>query len=74
MLETDFTRMPDPGDEVFTAPLKKPAQVGQDWLEPAQRAYTAEENAIWDELFARQMQVLPGRAASRSARITSGRS
>ena len=51
MLETDFTRMPDPGDEVFTAPLKKPAQVGEDWLEPAQRAYTAEENAIWDELF-----------------------
>jgi phenylalanine-4-hydroxylase len=62
--ETDFTRLPDPGPEVFTAPLQRPAHVGEDWLEPAQRQYTAEEHAIWDELYARQMQVLPGRAAS----------
>lgn len=62
--QTDFTRLPDPGPEVFTAPLQRPAQVGEDWLEPAQREYSAEEHRIWDDLYARQTQVLPGRAAT----------
>ena len=62
--QTDFTRLPDPGPEVFTAPLQRPAHVGEDWLEPAQRQYSAEEHCIWDDLFARQLDVLPGRAAS----------
>jgi phenylalanine-4-hydroxylase len=62
--QTDFTRLPDPGPEVFTAPLQRPAHVGEDWLEPAQRQYSAEEHRIWDDLYARQMEVLPGRAAS----------
>lgn len=62
--QTDFARLPDPGPGVFTAPLQRPAQVGEDWLEPAQREYTAEEHRIWDDLYARQMQVLPGRAAT----------
>ena len=60
----DFSRLPDPDPRVFTAPLKRPARVGADWLEPAQHAYGADENAVWDELFARQLQILPGRAAS----------
>lgn len=60
----DFTRLPDPGPEVFTAPLRRPSHVGEDWLEPAQRRYTAAEDAVWDALFARQMEVLPGRAAT----------
>ncbi|MGE8142604.1 phenylalanine 4-monooxygenase [Novosphingobium sp. NPDC080210] len=64
MLDADFSRLPDPGPEVFTAPLQRPAHVGEDWLEPQQHAYSSAENAIWDELFARQMEVLPGRAAS----------
>ncbi len=63
-IEPDFTRLPEPGPAVFTAPLKRPAHVGEDWLEPAQTAYTAADHAIWDDLFARQMKVLPGRAAS----------
>ncbi len=58
----DFSRIPDLPEDVFTAPLKKPAHVGADWLEPAQRAYTADEHAVWDTLFARQMNILPGRA------------
>lgn len=62
--QTDFARLPDPGPGVFTAPLQRPAQVGEDWLEPTQREYTAEEHRIWDDLYARQMQVLPGRAAT----------
>lgn len=62
--EPDYTRLPDPGPQVFTAPLKRPAHVGADWLEPAQTVYSSDENAIWDELYARQMKVLPGRAAS----------
>ena len=62
--QTDFSRLPDPGPGTFTAPLKRPAHVGEDWLEPTQRAYSADEHAVWDDLFARQSQLLPGRAAS----------
>ena len=61
---SDFSRLPDPDPGVFTAPLKRPAHVGEDWLEPAQTAYGAEDDAIWNDLFARQMDILPGRAAS----------
>ena len=60
----DFSRLPDIGHGVFAAPLQRPAQVGEDWLEPAQRRYTADEHAVWDELYARQLEILPGRAAS----------
>ncbi len=62
--EQDFTRLPDLPAEVFTAPLKKPAHVGDDCLEPNQTDYTAEDNPIGNELFARQMAVRPGRAAT----------
>ncbi|HEX7710946.1 MAG TPA: phenylalanine 4-monooxygenase [Sphingomonadaceae bacterium] len=61
-METDFTRLPALSGEVFTAPLQRPAHLGEDWLEPAQRAYGAGEHAIWNDLFARQMELLPGRA------------
>ncbi len=60
----DFTALPDVSDEVFTAPLKRPSHVGEDWLEPQQTQYTSEDDVIWNELFARQMKVLPGRACS----------
>ena len=63
-LDSDFTRLPALGEQVFTAPLKKPDHVGEDWLEPAQHSYTSDEHAIWDDLFTRQMEVLPGRAAT----------
>ncbi len=62
--QTDFTRLPDMDESVFTAPLKKPDRVGDDWLEPKQTEYDSEDDAIWNDLFARQMEVLPGRAAS----------
>jgi phenylalanine-4-hydroxylase len=62
--ETDFSALPAMGGEVFTAPLQRPAQLGDDWLEPAQRDYTRDDHAIWDDLYARQMDILPGRAAS----------
>ena len=62
--ESDFTVLPQMPADVFTAPLKRPAHVGEDWLEPAQTDYSSDQHAIWDELFARQMQVLPGRAAT----------
>jgi phenylalanine-4-hydroxylase len=62
--ESDFTVLPQMPADVFTAPLKRPAHVGEDWLEPAQTTYSSDEDAIWDDLFARQMQVLPGRAAT----------
>ncbi|MAM37880.1 MAG: phenylalanine 4-monooxygenase [Erythrobacter sp.] len=50
--------------DVFTAPLKKPDHVGDDWLEPKQTEYDGEDNAIWNDLFKRQMEMLPGRAAT----------
>ena len=62
--EDDFSRLPELDEAVFTAPLKKPAHVGDDWLEPEQTVYTSEDDAVWNDLFARQMEVLPGRAAS----------
>ncbi|GGE02365.1 phenylalanine-4-hydroxylase [Tsuneonella deserti] len=62
--EPDFTDLPEMPADVFAAPLKKPAHVGEDWLEPKQADYSSEDDAIWNDLFARQMDVLPGRAAS----------
>lgn len=63
-LAAEFTRLPDLPAGVFTAPLKRPDHVGEDWLEPEQHDYTAAEHAIWDDLYARQMEILPGRAAT----------
>jgi phenylalanine-4-hydroxylase len=60
----DFARLPDLPAELYTAPLRRPAQVGEDWLEPCQTDYSAQNHRTWDDLYARQMQVLPGRAAS----------
>jgi phenylalanine-4-hydroxylase len=62
--QQDFTTLPELPADVFTAPLKKPAHVGEDWLEPKQTEYDSEDDAIWNDLFARQMDILPGRAAS----------
>jgi phenylalanine-4-hydroxylase len=61
---SDFATLPDVSSDVFTAPLRRPAHVGEDWLEPAQRDYSSDEDAIWNDLFARQMEILPGRACS----------
>jgi phenylalanine-4-hydroxylase len=62
--ESDFSALPDMPADIFAAPLKKPAYLGDDWVEPKQTEYASEDNAIWDDLFARQMKVLPGRAAT----------
>jgi phenylalanine-4-hydroxylase len=59
---SDFSALPDLPAEVFTAPLQRPLHVGEDWLEPRQREYSSDEDAIWNDLFERQMDVLPGRA------------
>nr|WP_207912351.1 phenylalanine 4-monooxygenase [Parafrankia sp. BMG5.11] len=61
--DRDFSALPDMPGDVFTAPLQKPAHVGDDWLEPRQADYSSDDDAIWNDLFARQMEVLPGRAA-----------
>ena len=62
--EFDFSALPRVAEDVFTAPLKRPAHVGEDWLEPAQRVYSRDDDAIWNDLFERQMDILPGRACS----------
>ena len=47
-------------EHVFTEP---PEGAGADWTVPQNWSdYTAEEQATWDILYARQMKVLPGRA------------
>jgi phenylalanine-4-hydroxylase len=61
---SDFSALPHLPADVFTAPLQRPARVGEDWLEPRQRDYSSDDDAIWNDLFARQMDVLPGRACS----------
>ncbi|HEU4650210.1 MAG TPA: phenylalanine 4-monooxygenase [Croceibacterium sp.] len=58
----DFLALPEVPPGVFTAPLQRPAHVGEDWLEPAQRTYSSDEDAVWNALFERQMDILPGRA------------
>jgi phenylalanine-4-hydroxylase len=60
--ESEFSALPDVPDAVFTAPLQRPAHVGEDWLEPKQRDYDTDDDAIWNALFERQMDILPGRA------------
>ena len=60
--ESDFSALPEVPAGVFTAPLQRPAHVGEDWLEPRQRDYTSDDDAIWNALFERQMEILPGRA------------
>jgi len=61
-LEYDYSRIPDVPPSVFVAPLRKPPGVGDDWLEPGQRRYGNEEHRIWDELYARQIELMPGHA------------
>ena len=62
--ESDFSALPVAPEGVFTAPLRRPAHVGEDWLEPAQRDYSSTDDATWNDLFERQMGVRPGRACS----------
>lgn len=62
--DIDYAALPNLPADVFTAPLAKPPHLGDDWLEPAQTVYSSQQHAIWDDLFARQMDILPGRAAS----------
>ena len=62
--DTNYQVLPEMPADVFTAPLQRPAHLGEDWLEPKQTVYSSEDHAIWNDLFARQMNVLPGRAAS----------
>lgn len=63
-LKGEFAALPEVDPEVFTAPLRRPAHVGEDWLEPKQRDYSSDDDAIWNALFERQMDILPGRACS----------
>ena len=59
---SEFSALPEVGADVFTAPLDRPPHVGEDWLEPKQRDYSSDDDAIWNDLFERQMDILPGRA------------
>ena len=44
--------------------FEKPAHAREDWtIDQGWSDYTADEHAVWDLLYKRQMDVLPGRAA-----------
>lgn len=58
----DYSRIPALPSSVYVAPLFKPAGLADDWLESRQRDYSRDEHGLWDELYARQMALLPGRA------------
>ncbi|MEM1051985.1 MAG: phenylalanine 4-monooxygenase [Pseudomonadota bacterium] len=62
--DIDYTELPKLGDNVFTAPLTKPEHLGEDWIEPKQTDYSSDDHQVWRDLFSRQMEILPGRAAS----------
>ncbi len=52
---------PDPESHVYDKP---PAHANADWtIDQNWSTYSAEEHATWDTLFARQKEMLPGRAA-----------
>ena len=53
---SEFSALPDVPGQVFTAPLQRPPQVGEDWLEPTKRDYSSDDDAIWNALFERQMR------------------
>ncbi|MXO65827.1 phenylalanine 4-monooxygenase [Altericroceibacterium endophyticum] len=61
---SDFSRIPRVPEGTYTAPLRRPSHIGENWLEPKQRSYDSDDDAIWNDLFARQMELLPGRACS----------
>ena len=62
--KTDFTSLPQLSADTYAAPLKRPAGIGEDWIEPKQNRYSADEDALRDDLCKRQMEILPGRAAT----------
>src|SRR4051794_7071611 len=45
--QLDYSRIPQLPASVYVAPLKKPAGLANDWLEPAQHRYTADEHRTW---------------------------
>ena len=58
----NYAELPSFPTAVFSAKLQKPAGLSDNWLEPTQRNYTSEEHHVWDLLYKRQMDILPGRA------------
>jgi phenylalanine-4-hydroxylase len=58
----DYSRIPAMPASVFVAPLRKPGGLGDDWLEPAQRKYGPDEHRTWDDLYQRQIGLMPGHA------------
>lgn len=58
----DYRVIPELPASVYVAPLHRPAGLREDWLEPVQRQYSQDEHRIWDDLYERQMKLIPGRA------------
>jgi phenylalanine-4-hydroxylase len=57
----DYRVIPELPASVYVAPLHRPAGLREDWLEPVQRRYSQDEHRIWDDLYERQMKLIPGR-------------
>lgn len=61
-MSEEFSRPPCVSDDVYVAPLAKPAGLADDWVEPAQAEFDDADHGIWRDLFARQSAIAPGRA------------
>jgi len=61
-MKIDYSVIPDIGPETFVAPLKKPINLPADWVEPRQANFKLTDHQTWDLLYARQMDLVSGRA------------
>ena len=60
---SDFTKLPEiAGRGLYRAAAKTRPILVRTGSRPAQTEYDSDDDAIWNDLFARQMKVLPGRA------------
>jgi len=62
MTEFDYSKLPQMEEGMFVNKHNRPSSVGPDWLLPKQRTYTTKEEKMWDFLFNRMMEIVPGRA------------
>jgi len=58
----DYTRIPDLPDSIYVAPLKKTCGPRRRLARARPAEVRPEQHRIWDELYARQMELMPGHA------------
>ena len=62
MTDFDYSKLPVISEGLFVNKHNRPDTVGPDWVLPEQKAYTDQEDKMWDFLFNRMMDIVPDRA------------